>query len=109
MEMIQVGTGTPPSADTNIMSKTKLIKLAVLAAVMLFGAALRPAHALEEYLLTPGDVIKVSVFKNPDLMLDARVSEAGTIGFPLLGSVPDHRNDQARQRAIFLRPPEFDR
>ena len=86
--MIQVGTGTPPSADTNIMSKTKLIKLAVLAAIVLFATALRPAHALEEYLLTPGDVIKVSVFKNPDLMLDARVSEAGTIGFPLLGSVP---------------------
>jgi len=88
VEMIQVGTGTPPSADTNIMSKTKLIKLAVLAAIVLFATALRPAHALEEYLLTPGDVIKVSVFKNPDLMLDARVSEAGTIGFPLLGSVP---------------------
>jgi len=88
VEMIQDGTGTPPSADTNIMSKTKLIKLAVLAAIVLFATALRPAHALEEYLLTPGDVIKVSVFKNPDLMLDARVSEAGTIGFPLLGSVP---------------------
>jgi polysaccharide biosynthesis/export protein len=71
-----------------IMYKTKLFKLGVLAAIMLFGAALRPAYALEEYLLTPGDVIKVSVFKNPDLMVDARVSEAGTIGFPLLGSVP---------------------
>jgi polysaccharide biosynthesis/export protein len=32
--------------------------------------------------------MKISVFKNPDLTLDARVSEAGTIGFPLLGSVP---------------------
>jgi len=62
--------------------------LGFLAACVLFGAALKPAYALEEYLLTPGDVIKVSVFKNPDLMLDARVSEAGTIGFPLLGSVP---------------------
>jgi len=88
VEMFQDGRGTPPLADTNIMSNTKLIKLAVLAAVMLFGTALRPAHALEEYLLTPGDVIKVSVFKNPDLLLDARVSEAGSIGFPLLGSVP---------------------
>ncbi len=73
---------------TQIMYKTNLFKLGVLAAIMLFGAALKPAYALEEYLLTPGDVIKVSVFKNPDLLLDARVSEAGTIGFPLLGSVP---------------------
>jgi polysaccharide export outer membrane protein len=78
----------PPWFTPTIMYKTKLFKLGVLAAIMLFGAALRPAYALEEYLLTPGDVIKVSVFKNPDLMLDARVSEAGTIGFPLLGSVP---------------------
>ena len=74
--------------DANIMYKAKLIKLGILAAIMLFGAALKPAYALEEYLLTAGDVIKVSVFKNPDLLLDARVSEAGTIGFPLLGSVP---------------------
>jgi polysaccharide export outer membrane protein len=77
-----------PGLTQSIMYKTKLLKLGILAAIMLFGAALRPAYALEEYLLTPGDVIKVSVFKNPDLMLDARVSEAGTIGFPLLGSVP---------------------
>jgi polysaccharide export outer membrane protein len=66
----------------------RLLWLGVLAAIVLFGAALKPAYALEEYLLTPGDVIKVSVFKNPDLTLDARVSEAGTIGFPLVGSVP---------------------
>jgi polysaccharide biosynthesis/export protein len=66
----------------------RLHLLGILTAIMLFGAVLKPAYALEEYLLTPGDVIKVSVFKNPDLLLDARVSEAGTIGFPLLGSVP---------------------
>ena len=70
------------------MYRTKLIRLGVLAGIILVGTALKPAHALEEYLLTPGDVIKVSVFKNPDLMVDARVSEAGTIGFPLVGSVP---------------------
>jgi polysaccharide export outer membrane protein len=28
------------------------------------------------------------VFKSPDLSLDARVSEVGTIGYPLIGSVP---------------------
>jgi polysaccharide export outer membrane protein len=86
--MLQDGRECRPSLTQKIMYKTKLFKLGVLAAIMLFGAAVKPAYALEEYLLTPGDVIKVSVFKNPDLMLDARVSEAGTIGFPLLGSVP---------------------
>jgi polysaccharide biosynthesis/export protein len=88
LDMLQDRAGCRPWPTQTIMYKTKLIKLGILAVIMLFGAALRPAYALEEYLLTPGDVIKVSVFKNPDLLLDARVSEAGTIGFPLLGSVP---------------------
>lgn len=50
------------------------------------GAA--PARAQPEYLLAPGDILKISVFKNPDLSLDVRVSESGTIGYPLIGSVP---------------------
>jgi polysaccharide export outer membrane protein len=51
-----------------------------------FGAA--PAIAQPEYLLAPGDILKISVFKNPDLSLDVRVSESGAIGYPLIGSVP---------------------
>jgi polysaccharide biosynthesis/export protein len=51
-----------------------------------FGAA--PASAQQEYLLAPGDILKISVFKNPDLSLDVRVSESGAIGYPLIGSVP---------------------
>ena len=35
----------------------------------------------------PGDILRISVFKNPELTNDVRVSEAGTIGFPLIGSV----------------------
>lgn len=66
----------------------RFLVLGTLTAILIAGAAPRPAVALEEYLLTPGDVIKVSVFKNPDLTVDARVSEAGSIGFPLVGSVP---------------------
>jgi polysaccharide export outer membrane protein len=62
----------------------KLLMLAVLVA----GTGIKPAQALEEYLLNPGDIIKISVFKNPELAAEARVSEAGTIGFPLIGSVP---------------------
>jgi polysaccharide export outer membrane protein len=46
------------------------------------------AGAQHEYLLVPGDIIRISVFKSPDLSLDARVSEVGTIGYPLIGSVP---------------------
>src|SRR5438270_10719140 len=66
----------------------RFLKLGLLAGIVLLGVQSKTAYAVEEYLLTPGDVIKVSVFKNPDLTVDARVSEVGTIGFPLLGSVP---------------------
>lgn len=40
-----------------------------------------------EYRLGSGDAIKISVFQNPDMTLETRVSEAGTISFPLLGVV----------------------
>ncbi len=40
-----------------------------------------------EVNLGPGDVLKVSVYGNPDLGLETRVSETGTITFPLLGQV----------------------
>ena len=46
-----------------------------------------PAIAQQPYLLVPGDVIKINVFKNPDLSVDARVSESGSISYPLVGSV----------------------
>ncbi len=56
--------------------------------LLLCGTASLPVHAAEEYLLNPGDIIKVTVFKNPDLSTEVRVSEAGAIGFPLIGAVP---------------------
>lgn len=39
-----------------------------------------------DYVLGPGDVVRITVFQNPDLTTEARVSEAGLISFPLLGS-----------------------
>ena len=59
-----------------------------LALLLCTTGLLRPAYALDEYLLGPGDIVKITVFKNPDLSTDARVTETGTIGFPLIGSVP---------------------
>ncbi|MBN1140282.1 MAG: SLBB domain-containing protein [Deltaproteobacteria bacterium] len=39
------------------------------------------------YLVGPGDVLRVSVYGNPDLNTTARVSGEGTILFPLLGEI----------------------
>jgi polysaccharide export outer membrane protein len=35
-----------------------------------------------------GDMVRVTVFRNPDLTTEARVSEKGTILFPMIGEVP---------------------
>lgn len=43
--------------------------------------------ATAEYRLGSGDSIRITVFQNPDLTLETRVSEAGTISYPLLGPV----------------------
>lgn len=40
-----------------------------------------------EYRLGDGDSIRVLVFQNPDLTLETRVSEAGTITYPLVGNL----------------------
>lgn len=52
-----------------------------------FGAAARANPVQQEYLLGAGDAIRVQVFQNPDLMLETRVSETGSITYPLIGAV----------------------
>jgi polysaccharide export outer membrane protein len=47
------------------------------------GASVAP----QEYRLGAGDVIRVSVFQNPDLTLESRLTEAGVVSYPLLGSL----------------------
>jgi len=63
-----------------------LTPLLVAVAFLEFFATAAIAH--QDYLIVPGDILRIGVFKNPDLSLDLRVSEAGTISYPLLGSVP---------------------
>ncbi len=45
------------------------------------------AEGKRDYVLGSGDVIRISVYQNPDLSLETRVSESGFISFPLLGQV----------------------
>lgn len=41
----------------------------------------------QEHLLGAGDVIRVSVYQNPDLSLETRLSDQGQVSFPLIGLV----------------------
>jgi polysaccharide export outer membrane protein len=69
-------------------SRVLALCAALLAApfVVPASAQTNPAAA-SEYRLGAGDVVRISVYQNPDLQLEARVSEAGVISYPLLGSV----------------------
>jgi polysaccharide biosynthesis/export protein len=61
--------------------------VAALLVVFLMAFAARPVFADQPYLIVPGDILKITVFKNTDLSLDIRVSEAGSIAYPLVGAV----------------------
>lgn len=71
------------------------LKCALLLLVLSTGAwaqtpgkpADKPADKQAEHTLGPGDVIRVSVYQNPDLALETRISEQGQISFPLIGTV----------------------
>lgn len=65
--------------------------------------------------LGPGDVLKISVYGNPDLSLETRVSETGEISFPLIGNVQvggltpaaaEARIGSLLQSGGFLRKPQ---
>jgi polysaccharide biosynthesis/export protein len=55
------------------------------AAPLLAQTATPPATV--EYRLGAGDVVRVSVYQNPDLTLETRITEAGIVSYPLLGTV----------------------
>jgi polysaccharide export outer membrane protein len=66
----------------------RLRGVVALCAAYLMSVFMTQAFAAQDYLLAPGDILKISVFKNLDLSLDVRVSEAGLIAYPLIGAVP---------------------
>ncbi|MBL8330813.1 MAG: polysaccharide export protein EpsE [Rubrivivax sp.] len=45
------------------------------------------SSATAQYKLAPGDGIRVFVYQNADLSLELRLTESGTVSYPLLGSI----------------------
>ncbi len=60
-----------------------------LAALLGIAAILLSATALGQSreTLGEGDTVRITVFQNPDLTTETRISERGTISFPLIGEV----------------------
>jgi len=51
------------------------------------GKDAAPAAKDNEYRLGPGDLVKITVYNNPDLATETEVSVDGKISFPLVGDV----------------------
>jgi polysaccharide export outer membrane protein len=62
----------------------------LLAAAVLVAGLTGTAFAVDEreYVLGAGDVVRITVFQNPELTTETRVSENGALTFPLIGSIP---------------------
>ncbi len=58
-----------------------------LALLGFLAPVLALAQSQPDYPLAAGDAIRIQVFQNPDLTLETRVSEGGSITFPLIGAV----------------------
>ena len=77
----------------------RIALLTLLAVAFALGTLLAPAAraqtpavaagaaAAADYRLGAGDVVRISVYQNPDLTLEARISEAGVVSYPLLGNI----------------------
>jgi len=63
------------------------LHLPLAAAQSASSTTATPGAASAEYRLGAGDLVRITVFQNPDMTLETRVSEAGTLSFPLLGLV----------------------
>ncbi|BCT69243.1 polysaccharide export protein EpsE [Nitrosospira sp. NRS527] len=66
------------------MTKTLIRLLAFLFTLLSMSAY---AQDILDYPLGPGDIVRVQVFQNPELATETRVSENGSITFPLVGTV----------------------
>jgi len=69
------------------MSSMRLLFRSLLILMVTTGFAFAQVAPRAEATLGIGDVLKITVYQNPDLSVDARVSETGQINFPLIGTV----------------------
>lgn len=74
-------------ARTMIQQLRRFFFLAFAVLALANATAVRAADNTSEYVLGAGDTIRINVFQNPDLTVETRVSESGTITFPLIGNV----------------------
>lgn len=94
---------------------TKVLLPVSVVMFSLFSQVAAAADQNSDYLLGAGDSIRVNVFQNPDLTIEARVSESGIISYPLIGdikiggisiSAAEHKIADGLTRGNFLKNPQ---
>ena len=62
----------------------------VLAVIAGWSGMPKPAvgQAMPVYRLNPGDIVRISVWREEELLREARIQPDGTVSYPLVGSVP---------------------
>lgn len=77
-------------AQTTAPARPAPVNAAAAPAAAATNPGLAPLAAVAtapEYKLAPGDVVRVTVYQNPDLTLEVRVGDSGQVSYPLLGTV----------------------
>ncbi|UCV29990.1 polysaccharide export protein EpsE [Ferribacterium limneticum] len=86
--MISAATHKEASSMTKAINRLLATLWLLLSALSLTATtAVAEPRTNVDYKLGQGDAIRIVVFQNPDLTLDSRVSESGTITYPLIGTV----------------------
>jgi protein involved in polysaccharide export with SLBB domain len=76
-----------PQAPLSVAPQAPLSAVPPQATPSAVAPQVQSSSMLDNYILSPNDVILVKVFEEPDLDSQHRVSQDGTINFPLIGAV----------------------
>ena len=71
---------------THVLLAT-LLALGSLSPMVYAQPVVGSAQSKPDYPLGAGDTIRIQVFQNPDLTIETRVSENGSVTYPLIGAV----------------------
>ncbi|MFK7967350.1 MAG: polysaccharide export protein EpsE [Burkholderiaceae bacterium] len=75
-------------ASGSMLHVARRLTLALVSfLIVLFAAPGAFAQDRVDYRIGAGDVVRIQVFQNTDLTVEARVSESGVISYPLLGVI----------------------
>lgn len=92
-----------------------LLSLLVLPVVPVAGQTAEPTHTRWNGVLSPGDLVRLQIWREPDLSGEFMVDQTGTVTFPKLGpiDVSDETANSLRTRLVaayqeYLRNPSIE-